>query len=135
MPNCFPLRSFAQLSEHIKRAASATAVAATLFCALPATAETIKDIEQRGFMKCGVLNDYPGFGFLDSQGNYQGFDVDFCRAIAAAIKTDVRYTQLDGNTPLSCLGLQRSRCRAHAGHRHHGARERPQARLPRHEFL
>lgn len=80
----------------------ATAIAA-LVSALPAQSETIKDIEKRGFLKCGVLNDYPGFGFLDSQGNYQGFDVDFCRAIAASLGTEVRFTRLDGNTRFPAL--------------------------------
>jgi general L-amino acid transport system substrate-binding protein len=68
-----------------------------------ARAGTIQDVQKRGYLRCGVLDDYPGFGFLDNQGNHQGFDVDFCRAIAAALKVDVRYTKLTGKTRFPAL--------------------------------
>jgi general L-amino acid transport system substrate-binding protein len=34
---------------------------------------------------CGVNKRLPGFSISDDQGNWTGFDVDFCRAVAAAI--------------------------------------------------
>jgi general L-amino acid transport system substrate-binding protein len=37
---------------------------------------------------CGVNNTLPGFGFLESNGAYTGFDTDFCRAVAAAVFGD-----------------------------------------------
>ncbi|MGH2542257.1 MAG: amino acid ABC transporter substrate-binding protein, partial [Ardenticatenaceae bacterium] len=45
-------------------------------------------IQSRGNLICGVNNTLPGFGNVDSAGNYTGFDVDFCKAIAAAILGD-----------------------------------------------
>lgn len=68
-----------------------------------AFAGTIDDIKARGYLKCGVLNSYAGFGFLDEKGEYQGFDVDFCRAIAAAMGVDLRYTNLTGKTRMPAV--------------------------------
>ena len=45
-------------------------------------------IKQRGELKCGVSGKIPGFSFLKSDGNYEGIDVDICKAIAAAFIGD-----------------------------------------------
>jgi general L-amino acid transport system substrate-binding protein len=50
-----------------------------------ATLDTIKD---RGYLICGCNNALPGFGFLEPDGSFSGFDVEFCRALAAAIFDD-----------------------------------------------
>lgn len=68
-----------------------------------ARAGTIDDIQARGHLNCGVLSSYPGFGFLDAQGNYQGFDIEFCRAIGAALGVEVQYTELSGKTRFPAL--------------------------------
>ena len=39
-------------------------------------------------MICGVNNQLPGFGVVDQNGSYAGFDVDFCKAVAAAVLGD-----------------------------------------------
>jgi general L-amino acid transport system substrate-binding protein len=75
----------------------------TAFLSTTALGGLISDIQSRGYMKCGVLNSYAGFGFLDAQGKYQGFDIDFCRAIAAALGTDLRYTNLTGKTRMPAV--------------------------------
>ena len=49
---------------------------------------TIQTIEDRGELKCGVKQTQPGFGFKQPDGSVGGFDVDFCRAIAAAVLGD-----------------------------------------------
>ena len=59
--------------------------------------------KEQGYLKCGVLSTYPGFGYLDAQGNYQGFDIDFCRAIAATFDVELRYTKLTGKTRFPAL--------------------------------
>ncbi len=51
--------------------------------------ETLKAIKARGKLICGVNNQVPGFGFVDSAGAFSGFDIDFCKALAAAIFNDV----------------------------------------------
>jgi general L-amino acid transport system substrate-binding protein len=45
-------------------------------------------IQDRGSLICGVNDGLPGFGFVDENGENAGFDVDFCRAIAAAVLGD-----------------------------------------------
>jgi general L-amino acid transport system substrate-binding protein len=54
----------------------------------PGFGETLKAVQERGNLICGVNGQLPGFSFLDPQGNYSGFDADFCRALAAAIFGD-----------------------------------------------
>lgn len=48
----------------------------------------LQAIKDRGELRCGVNANLPGFGYVDSAGEYQGFDIDFCRAIAAAVFGD-----------------------------------------------
>jgi general L-amino acid transport system substrate-binding protein len=47
-------------------------------------------VKERGKLICGVNNTLPGFGFVDSNGNYSGMDVDFCKAVAAAALGDAK---------------------------------------------
>ncbi|HUI94562.1 MAG TPA: amino acid ABC transporter substrate-binding protein [Xanthobacteraceae bacterium] len=62
-----------------------------------ASAATLDDVKKRGALNCGANGQLPGFGIPDAQGNWTGFDVDFCRAIAAAVFNDaskVKFTAL-----------------------------------------
>jgi general L-amino acid transport system substrate-binding protein len=54
----------------------------------PGFGETLQAVQARGNLICGVNGQLPGFSFLDPDGNYSGFDADFCRALAAAIFGD-----------------------------------------------
>ncbi|HZE52688.1 MAG TPA: transporter substrate-binding domain-containing protein, partial [Bradyrhizobium sp.] len=61
---------------------------------------TLKRTIRRGEVSCGVNKGLPGFSIPDDQGNWTGFDVDFCRAVAAAIFDDPKKTKfvaLDAN--------------------------------------
>lgn len=49
---------------------------------------TIQLVQDRGTLKCGVKQTQPLFGFRDDQGNVTGFDIEFCKAIAAAVLKD-----------------------------------------------
>lgn len=49
---------------------------------------TLGAIRERGNLVCGVNNVLPGFGIVDEAGEYSGFDIDFCRAVAVAIFGD-----------------------------------------------
>lgn len=49
---------------------------------------TLKTVQERGKLICGVNSAVPGFGYVDSAGNFSGFDVDYCRALSAAIFGD-----------------------------------------------
>lgn len=61
-----------------------------LFCAaaLPATAGTLETVRQRGVLHCGVSEGLFGFSERNGQGEWSGFDVDFCRAVAGAVFDD-----------------------------------------------
>lgn len=48
----------------------------------------LAEVIDRGELRCGVKETQPGFGFLDSDGNYSGNDIEFCRAVAAAVLGD-----------------------------------------------
>ncbi len=66
--------------------------------AAAAEAQTLNAIKERGALVCGVSQGLPGFSDDDGKGNWNGFDVDFCRALAAAIFDDakkVRYVPLN----------------------------------------
>jgi general L-amino acid transport system substrate-binding protein len=81
----------------------------TLFAA--ASAGTLEDVKARGVLRCGVAPNSPGFAAKDAQGNYRGFDVDFCHAIAAAVLGDAKKIELlplglrDGFTTLASGGV------------------------------
>jgi general L-amino acid transport system substrate-binding protein len=53
-----------------------------------ASAQTLNNVKQKGFLQCGANTGLAGFGQPDAQGNWTGLDVDYCRAIAAAIFND-----------------------------------------------
>jgi general L-amino acid transport system substrate-binding protein len=51
-------------------------------------------VRERGRLLCGVNADLPGFGFYDSvRAQWSGFDVDFCRALAAAVLGDANQVE------------------------------------------
>ena len=62
---------------------------ATALCGA-ASAATLDDVKARGHLVCGVNQGLPGFGSADQSGNWSGFDIDFCRAVAAAIFDDAQ---------------------------------------------
>ena len=73
----------------MKRVILSLAVASVLgLSAGAAAAQTLKTIQSRGVLNCGANGNLAGFGLPDAQGNWTGFDVDYCRAIAAAIFND-----------------------------------------------
>lgn len=50
-----------------------------------APSKTLKAVKARGELRCGVNPGLPGFAFQDNGGRWRGFNVDFCRALAAAV--------------------------------------------------
>ncbi len=63
----------------------------------PAQSHTLADVRRRRWLACGIDPSLPGFAFPDARGNWRGFDVDFCRVIAAATlgdATKVRFTRV-----------------------------------------
>ncbi len=73
----------------------------------PATpSPTLKAVRARGELLCGVNPDLPGFAFRDNGGRWRGFNVAFCRALAAAVlgKPDkVRFVPLGNEERITAL--------------------------------
>ena len=51
-------------------------------------ASRLDTVRERGHLICASRNDVPGYGFIDEAGNNVGFDIDLCRAVAAAVLGD-----------------------------------------------
>jgi general L-amino acid transport system substrate-binding protein len=80
--------------------------AAAALTASTASAQTLKAVKDRGALNCGVSEGLYGFSSRDDKGAWTGFDVDLCRAVAAAIFNDaskVRYTPLDASARFRSL--------------------------------
>src|SRR3546814_4109188 len=76
-----------------------TVLAALLFPISDAAAQSmLETVRQRGHLKCGVSQGLPGFSYADDKGRWSDLDVDFCRAVAAAVLGDAAKLQF---TPLS----------------------------------
>jgi general L-amino acid transport system substrate-binding protein len=78
--------------------AVAAAIAATAITYERYDTATLKRTIRRDAVLCGVNTGLPGFSTPDEQGHWSGFDVDFCRAVAAAIFDDankVSFVPLD----------------------------------------
>lgn len=92
------------MSRAIKRILLAAGMLA--FGASAAGAATLDDVKARGALNCGVSQGLPGFSSPDDKGNWTGLDVDFCRAIAAAIFNDaskVKFTPLSAKDRFTAL--------------------------------
>ena len=69
--------------------------AALGMAASSAYAGTLDEVKKNGVVKCAVNTGLPGFAAPNDKGEYSGFDIDYCRAVAAAIFGDpskVQYT-------------------------------------------
>ena len=67
---------------------------------------TLKAVRARGVLLCGVNPGLAGFSFRDNRGDWRGFDVDFCRAVAAATlgsADKVRFVPLDNAGRIAAL--------------------------------
>ena len=62
--------------------------AAVALVGTTANAQTLKTVKDRGELVCGVSKGLPGFSAPDASGRWSGFDVDLCRAVAAAVLGD-----------------------------------------------
>jgi len=96
------------MANYMKRPflAAAILVAALVAGSPVVRAQTLAAVKERGTLKCGVGQGLLGFSSQGDQNNWTGFDVDFCRAIAAAIFDDpgkVTFTPLDAANRFSAL--------------------------------
>ncbi len=67
---------------------------------------TLAAVQDRGTLNCGGNDTLPGFGVVDESGEFAGFDVDFCRVVAAAVLGDanaVEFTPLTAEARFTAL--------------------------------
>jgi general L-amino acid transport system substrate-binding protein len=63
-------------------------------------------VQDRGTLICGGNDTLPGFGIVDEAGEYSGFDIDFCRVVAAGVLGDadaVEYVPLTAEARFTAL--------------------------------
>ena len=80
--------------------------AAALAFGASAEGQTLKTVQDRGSLICGVNPSLEGFASKGADGQWSGFDVDFCRAVAAAIFNDpskVQYVPLSASDRFDAL--------------------------------
>ena len=71
-----------------------------------AQAGTLEDVQARGVLNCVVSTGLAGFAYTDDAGGWKGFDIDFCRATAAAVLGDpnaIKTVPATGKTRFSLL--------------------------------
>jgi general L-amino acid transport system substrate-binding protein len=85
----------------------ATSMLLALFAgSYPAWSQTLEAVKERGTLNCGVSQGLLGFSSIDDKNAWTGFDVDFCRAVAAAIFGDpakVTFLPLDAGARFMAL--------------------------------
>lgn len=72
----------------------------------PSVGGLLAEVQSRGSLLCGVNEAVPGFGFLNPDGTRSGFDIDYCRAVAAAVLGDpeaVEYVPLTAQQRFTAL--------------------------------
>ncbi len=80
--------------------------AVAAFVVSSANATTLEDVKAKGYVQCGVNTGLIGFGSTDDKGEWKGFDVDYCRAVAAAVFGDpkaVKFTPLTAKERFTAL--------------------------------
>jgi general L-amino acid transport system substrate-binding protein len=82
------------------------AAGAAVLLSSAASAATLDEVRERGELRCVISTGLAGFAYTDASGNWQGFDVDFCRATAAAVLGDpnkVKFVTSTGKTRFTIL--------------------------------
>jgi general L-amino acid transport system substrate-binding protein len=82
------------------------AVSLAALTAMSVSASTLEDVQARGVLKCGVSTGLAGFAAPNDSGQWEGLDVDVCRAVAAAVLGDsekVEYVPLTSKVRFEVL--------------------------------
>ena len=86
--------------------AAGLGVSATAAMAQTTASATLDAVKAKGYVQCGVTGGVPGFSAPDANNNWTGLEVDYCRALAAAIfnnPDNVRYTPLTSQERFTAL--------------------------------
>lgn len=95
------------MANKLKLLASAVAVSAALISTSASAAEsTLDKVLSQGYVSCGVSTGLPGFSNPNAKGEWEGIDVVYCQAVAAAVlgdKTKVKYVPLTAKERFTAL--------------------------------
>jgi len=67
---------------------AAIVAVAVAFGSSPVKADKLDDVINEGLLRCGVVLDFPPIGYRDADNNPAGFDVEYCKDLAAALDVD-----------------------------------------------
>ncbi|SVA53959.1 uncharacterized protein METZ01_LOCUS106813, partial [marine metagenome] len=68
---------------------------------------TLDTVIARGSLKCGVKDSQYGMGYLEADGTYTGLDIEYCKAVAAAIGVDtIEYVLATGSNRFELLASE-----------------------------
>ena len=84
---------------HLVRAALCAAALVAMSVTASAQTGTLAAVKQKGQLSCGVHTGLAGFGAADDKGVWRGLDVDYCRAVAAAVLGDAGKVKYVPTTP------------------------------------
>jgi general L-amino acid transport system substrate-binding protein len=90
----------------MRHATATLVIAAAVMLSAHARAATLDELRSRGELRCGVNIGLAGFSAPDDKGEWQGLDVDFCRAVASAIfkdATKVKFVPLSAKERFTAL--------------------------------
>lgn len=82
------------------------AIYSNVLSAKESSGDTLKVIQSRGYLICGVSQGLAGFSVPDDRGDWHGMDVDFCRAVASAVlgdKTKLKFIPLSAKDRFTAL--------------------------------
>lgn len=84
---------------------TAAVLFASLCIAVTARADTLGDVRARGALRCAIVEGSPGYSTMDGAGQRQGFDIDHCRTISAAVlgRISVEYVPITPQTAFTLL--------------------------------
>jgi general L-amino acid transport system substrate-binding protein len=94
---------------HLAKVAFLAATLVVIPGAAGAQQKTLDAVKQRGLLSCGVHTGLAGFGAADDKGVWTGLDVDYCKAIAAAVLGDAGKVRYVPTTPKERFAALQSR--------------------------
>jgi general L-amino acid transport system substrate-binding protein len=92
--------------KYMKRILLGLMASLAISASVDANAGTLETIRKNGVVRCVIVTGLAGFGYTDAKGVWKGFDIDFCRATAAAVLGDpnkVKFIPTTGKTRFTVL--------------------------------
>jgi len=96
-----------QMTNKLTLLATVVAASSAMMATSASAADsTLEKVKSQGYLTCGVSTGLPGFSNPNSKGEWEGIDVEYCQALAAAVlgdKTKVKYVPLTAKERFTAL--------------------------------